>query len=393
MPHSFRRCLALCALALAGAASAGEPLRLADPAYLATIRDDEPTLPRGFTAQESARWSLPDLSRLPLAPPGGSVDAPAEYEHNDGLFIRWGSQNALLTEMAVAMTNNEPDMILYVVVSSGLQASATSTLSGAGVNMARVQFIVGASDSVWIRDYGPRYIAENGRRSIVDHVYNRPRPNDDAVPSVVAQQLSQLKYDIPLVHGGGNFHLFEDGSAYMTRLIVNENPGLSEQQIRDYYLAYQGLDLTLTDPLPQSFDSTQHIDMWMLPADGGRVIINEYPNTGGVYTTPRQVTEATASLLASRGKTVLRIGGWRANNSHYTYANAVVLNNTVLTCRFDGYTTENANALNVFQQAFPARTIVPVNCSSIISLSGAIHCIVMHMPAVNADLLLRNGFE
>jgi agmatine/peptidylarginine deiminase len=382
----------LLSIALIGATSVSAPqLKLADPAYLATIKDDEATLPRGLTPEERARWRLPDLSRLPLAPPPGTIDTPAEYERNAGLLIRWGSQNTLLTEMAVAMTNGEPDMILYVVVSSGLQASAASTLSAAGAVMSRVQFIVGASDSVWIRDYGPRYIDDSGRRSMVDHVYNRPRPNDDAVPGLVAQQLNESKYDIPLTHGGGNFHLFDDGSAYMTRLIANENPGLSEQQIRDYYLAYQGLDVTITDPLPASFDSTQHIDMWMLPADDGRVIVNEYPNTGGVYAVPRQVTEGVAALLANRGKTVLRLGGWRASNSHYTYANAVILNRTVLMCNFNGYATENANALAVFQQAFPTRTIVPVNCSSIISLSGAIHCIVMHMPEV--DRLLRDGFE
>ncbi len=381
---------AIFCMLLGAGPTAAQQLQLADPAFLATIKDDEPTLPRGFTPEERARWRLPDPSRLPLAPPSGTVDTPAEYERNDGLLIRWGSQNALLTQMAVAMTTGEPEMTLYVVVSSGLQASAASTLSAAGAMMSRVQFIVGASDSVWIRDYGPRYIDDSGRRSMVDHVYNRPRPNDDAVPGLVAQQLNEVKYDIPLTHGGGNFHLFEDGSAYMTRLIVNENPGLAEQQIRDYYLAYQGLNLTLTDPLPASFDSTQHIDMWMLPADDGRVIVNEYPNTGGVYSVPRQVTENTAALLASRGKTVLRLGGWRANNSHYTYANAVILNRTVLMCNFNSYPTENANALALFQQAFPTRTVVPVDCSSIITLAGAIHCIVMHMPEVG---LLRDGFE
>lgn len=382
---------ALLALLLAAGLNAQE-LRRADPAFLAQIVDDEPTLPRGFTPAERAGWQLPDLSRAPLAPPTGAVDTPAEYEKNAGLLIRWGSQNALLTEMAVAITTGEPDFKLYIVASAGLVASATSTLSSAGANMAQVQFITGISDSVWIRDYGPRYIDNGGRRAIVDHVYNRPRPNDDAVPSLVAQQLNEPKYDIPLTHGGGNFHLFEDGSAYMTRLIANENPGLSDQQIKDYYLAYQGLDVTITEPFPTSFDSTQHIDMWMLPADDGRVIVSQYPNTGGVYSVPRQVTEDTAALLAARGKSVLRIGGWRGSNgAHYTYANAVVLNRTVLTCQFNPtlYASENANALSVFQQAFPSRQIVPINCEGIITLAGAIHCIVMHVPAV----LLRNGFE
>ena len=44
----------------------------------------------------------------------------------------------------------------------------------------------------------------------------------------------------------------------MTELIVNENPGLSGAEIEQRYLDYQGLDLTVTDPFPTSYDSTQH---------------------------------------------------------------------------------------------------------------------------------------
>ena len=390
------RLLVSMAILLAASTLSAQEVRRVPADVLARIVDDEPTLPRGFTAQERASWRLPDLSRVPFAPPTNLVHTSAEYEKNSGLLIRWGGQNAIHTDMTVAITTGDPDVLVHILVlGASQQSSATATLTNAGANMSRVRFITGVSDTVWIRDYGPRYVDENGRRSMIDHVYNRPRPNDDAVPTLVAQTLSETKYDIPLVHGGGNFHLFDDNTAYMTRLIANENPALTDQQIRDYYLAYQGLDVTLVDPLPASFDSTQHIDMWMLPADDGRVIINEYPSTGGIYTVPKQVSDATAALLAQRGKTVLRLGGWRATNpvdggmAHFTYANAVILNRLVLMCTFTGRDAENANALSVFQQAFPARQIVPINCSGIISLAGAIHCIVMHMPAI----LLRHGFE
>ncbi len=357
---------------------------------LAAIVDDEPTLPRGFTPAERALWQPPDLSNVPLAPPPREVWTPAEYDQNSGLLIRWGAQNPVLTEMVVAITTGDPDIEVFIVVSGGSQqSSASTTLSGAGADLSKVTFVQAASNSVWIRDYGPRFIDHAGLRAIVDHSYNRPRPLDNAIPGVFAQFLGERKYDLHLSHGGGNFHLFDDGSAYMTSLIVNENPGTSAQQVRDLYMAYQGLDLTITNPLPASFDSTQHIDMWMLPADDGRVIVNEYPDTGAVYSVPRQVTEATAAQLASRGKQVLRIGGWRASNTHYTYANAVVLNRLVLICRFNGYPTENANAIDVFEQAFPTRQIVTIDCSTLITFSGAIHCIVMHAPAV----LLREGFE
>lgn len=387
----IRRAITAIALALASAPlAADEPVpRTVDPAYLATIVDDEPALPRGWARGERERWSQP-VVRLPLAPPSGPVTTPAETERNSGLLIRWGSLNSVLTEMAVAITSGEPDVTLHVVVSSSSQqSSAASTLAGAGADLSRIDFIVAPSNSVWMRDYGPRFIDADGRRAGVDHIYNRPRPLDDAIPQPVLARFGEPLYDMPIVHGGGNFHLFEDGTAYMTTLIAAENPGLTAVQIQSLYAGYQGLDLTLLDPLPASFDSTQHIDMWMLPADGNRVLVNRYPNTGGIYATPFAVTESAASLLSQRGKQVLRLDGFSAGGTHYTYANAVVLNRLVLGCRFNGYETQNQAARAVFEQAFPGRQFVPIDCSTIITLSGALHCIVMHVPAV----LLRDGFE
>ncbi|MBN8481786.1 MAG: agmatine deiminase family protein [Xanthomonadales bacterium] len=363
-------------------------LREADPAYLATIVDDlPPGLPRDLAAHERA-LAMPQAPRAPLAPPATIPRAQAEYEANHGILIRWGNYNALHTAMVVPLTTADPPSDVFVVVSgSAQQASATSVLQGGGADMAHVHFTTATTDSVWIRDYGPRFIDDAGRRAIADHTYNRPRPNDDLFPGVFGGQLGETVYAMPLVHGGGNFHLFRDRDAYMTRLIANENPSLTEQQIRDTYLAYQGLDVTLTDPFPVSYDSTQHIDMWMLPLGDDKVLIGDYAASegGGV---PKAVTDATATLMQSRGYTVYRTPGWRSGGTHYTYTNAVIVNQVVLTCRFGGSNAaRDAQALATFQAALPDHEIVPVDCSGIIGQAGAIHCIVMHVP----DLLFRDG--
>jgi len=367
-----------------------------DPAYLATIRDDFPNpLPRGFSDEERANYRLPLIPSIERAPPLGPARAQAEYEGNDGLMVRWGSFNSLLTEMIVAITTADNPARVYVVVTGGsLQTSATTTLTGAGAAMDRVTFITQACTqnvncSVWMRDYGPRFIEDSGRRGIVDHVYNRSsRTLDDAFPGVAATFLGEQKYDMPLVHGGGNFHLFRNRQAFMTRLIANENPGLTEQHINDTYLAYQGLDVTLTNPFPASYDSTQHIDMWMLPLADNKVLIGEYAAAegGGV---PKSVSDATALDLQGRGYTVYRTPGWRSGGAHFTYTNSVILNDLVLICSFNGEATRNAQALATFQSALPDHDIVQVDCSGIIGSAGAIHCIVMHVP----DLLFRDGID
>ena len=381
------------------ALSCGSPLPLAalpnaalvDPAYLAQIEDDGvgPPLPRGFGAGERARWQLPATFKGMPSPPMGQVHTPAEYQFNDALLMRWGSFNSLLTEMIVAITTLEPEARVALVVGSATQqSSASSVLSGAGADLSKIEFVQAPTDSVWMRDYGPRYIEHNQSRAVVDHQYNRPRPLDNAIPAALATLWGDQRYEIGLTHGGGNFHLFDDGDAFMTALISNENPGLSVSQISDRYVAFQNLNLTIVPAFPQSFDSTQHIDMWMLPVARKRVILSRYPESSG---SPHTITEDLAVDLQGRGYEVLRTDGWQASGTHYTYANSVVLNRLVLLCRFTGYDSSNAQALEVFEQAFPAHQVVQVDCSNIIHSAGAIHCIVMHVPAVG--VLFRDGLE
>ena len=94
--------------------------------------------------------------------------------------------------------------------------------------MNRVHTVVRNTDTVWIRDYGPRYIYEGGCRAIVDHIYNRPRPNDDNYSSYFKNTVSHAYYKHNLVHGGGNYHLNSTGVSAATELILNENQSMSQ---------------------------------------------------------------------------------------------------------------------------------------------------------------------
>ena len=362
-------------------AGAHAPPRVADPAYLATLHDDAAhSLPRGLAPGESVPHFVPPVA--PADAPGGHVRASAEYEPTHGILISWGGYNALHTAMVVPLTTADPPSDVWVVADTNSEAtSARAVLQGGGADLDHVHFVIAATDSVWIRDYGPRFIVHEATRGIVDHIYNRPRPHDDAVPIAIGADFDEPVYEIPLVHGGGNFHLFRDRDAFMTRLVVNENPGVTEKEIVDDFRAYEGVDVTLFDPFPTSYDSTQHIDMWMLPLADSKVLIGQYDAAegGGV---PKTVTDGAADELASRGYTVYRTPGWNEFGTHYTYTNSVIVNQVVLICRFDGYDTENAQALATYQEALPDSDIVQVDCTDIIPLAGAMHCIVMHVPDV-----------
>ena len=382
--------LILLVFSIVGPAAAEEMVIVPREILDTIVNQDLDPLPRYATAEELAMPPL-ELPEVLFAPPTGEVDCPPEYAHNEGLLMAWGYRNQEVTAMTVPITTGDPDGIVYIVVwSASLQASATSALTSAGADMSQVEFIIADTDTVWIRDYGPRFVSENGQRAIIDHTYNRPRPDDNQIPDFIAGLWGEASYDIGLSHGGGNFHLFGDDEAFMTELIVNENSGVTPAEIEQRYLDYQGLDLTITHPLPTWFDSTQHIDMWMLPVGDREVIIGEYDQTAD--SEAYAVTETWVTELTNRGYTIHRTPGWSGGWTHYTYTNAVIFNEMVFIPEFVGYATENAAAVAVFQAAFPGKIIIPVDCTDIIGSAGAIHCIVMHVPDDQFPIFV-NGFE
>ncbi len=329
----------------------------------------------------------------PFAPPTGTVFTPAEYARNQGLILRWGEEfdefHSVVRAITVAITSNDPEALVTIVIDDpGEQAAAEDYLESGGADLSQVAFLSAPSNSVWIRDYGPRFILEDKQLAIVDHVYNRPRPLDDVIPGAFSTAWSIPKYDLPLVHGGGNFHLFQDGDAFMTELVLSENAGLTATDIQTYFLQYQNLNVTILPGFPTSFDSTRHIDMWMLPVRDKVVIIGEYPVAAGA---PYTITEDAVDELEARGYHVFRTPGWRASGTHFTYTNAVVFNKLVLVPQYSGRPTENAQAIAVYQQAFPGKSIVGIDGSQIVSSAGVFHCIVMHVP--DPDWIFEDGFE
>ena len=217
-------------------------------------------------------------------------------------------------------------------------------------------------------------------RVIVDHTYNRPRPNDDMLPSFFASVKNHARYEIPLVHGGGNYHLHATGIAHTTRLINNENPGLTEGEIHQLWMDYQNLDTQFYDPFPTFVDSTQHIDMWMQAIGDFEIIISDWPFDVG--STQDLICDAAATDLAMAGYTVHRTPARSVGGTHYTYTNVVMCNDLIL---LPSYTqsqvmAHNSEALAVWQAAMPGKTIVQVNAQDIVTAAGVFHCIVMHLP-------------
>jgi len=354
------------------------------------------TLPKTLTDAESQAladnpWLIPQpapfVRGLPSAPTG-TVITPPEYAPTQAIIVAWQGSSAwksILAQMGTAITVHG-DADYYIAVNSTFDRNeALATLQNSGADMSRVRTFLRATNSIWIRDYGPRFIYNNGIRAIADHTYNRPRPADNAWPIWFAAQEGFQHFALPLIHGGGNFHLagpdaVTPAAAWATSLIDNENPSLTASQIINIWQAYQGVDTTLTPALPASVDATQHIDMWAIPVSDDTFIVSDWPAQPG--TTQAIICNNFAADMSAAGYNVIRTPARTVSGTHYTYTNAVICNDIVLVPSYTNALVSpyNAQAVAAWQQAMPGKTIITIDCQSLVTFAGVMHCIVMHMP-------------
>lgn len=326
--------------------------------------------------------------------PTGPVHCVAEYEPMQGIWFAWEGFSDIDANL-ITLVTTAGDADAYVMCDTTAEtATAASFISPYGANMSRVHFYVATTDTVWIRDYGPRYIYEGNCRAVIDHTYNRPRPNDDAQPAFAANTWNQARYALPLVHGGGNYHLDAHGHSFCTRLVDNENTNYTEQQIHDLWQTYQNVDTHFFDPFPTSVDSTQHLDMWMQVVSDNVVVISDWPANAG--SAQDVICDNAATYMQSQGYTVYRVPARSVSGVHYTYTNVLICNNLIIVPSYTNATVSpyNATALATFQAAAPGKTVVQVNAQAIVSSAGVFHCIAMHVPlhkgGLNPTAYLKN---
>lgn len=347
-------------------------------------------VPRSFTPEERD-WVQSNPILLPAVvtePPTGPIMCPGEYAPMEGIILAWEGPSDwldIVAQMAAKITTTG-NAIAYVSIDAvGENTTCNTRVTSFGGDISRIRYVSRVNDTIWIRDYGPRYIYEGAGprpvRAIVDHTYNRPRPNDDTWDNGWSTSRGHQYYELPLIHGGGNYHLSSAQPAFATQLIQNENPGLSIATIIDTWHRYQNVNTTITLPFPQEIDVTQHIDMWMYMAGDQNVLISDWAANRG--STQDTICNAQAAAMAAAGYTVTRLPARSIFGTHYTYANGVMCNDLVLIPKYPTTlgATLDQQALDAWQSALPGKTIVQINCESLVTSAGVMHCICMHVPA------------
>jgi len=248
----------------------------------------EEELPIGFTPEEWAnRHLIREMQGRQTDPPAEPIRAVAEFERMQGALIRYpfGITTTLIAELA-------EDLTVYCLCTSGSQTAAYNIMSSGGVNMENVEFIPGATDSYWTRDYGPWWVVDGDHElAVVDHIYNRPRPNDNQVPQRVSTYLNTAYFASDLITAGGNFMTDSQDVGSSSTLTYEENPGLGQAGVDQLLEDYYGINpyYALEDPTNTYID---HIDTWGKFLSPSKVLIRSVPEShpNMMNLKPRQIS-------------------------------------------------------------------------------------------------------
>ncbi len=354
------------------------------------------------TGTEKWDGGNPSLTMMPpiLTPPASPVRTGAEWEEIQALTITWTSYQSVLKEI-VRNAQTECKVIIICTDSN----SVKNYLNNYSVPLVNLGFIQAPYNSVWIRDYGQNWGYTNDVDSLIlmDWKYNRPtRPLDDALPNYIATYFNIPIYAMTtspnqLIHTGGNFMSDGFGTGFSSNLVLMENPSLTAPQIDQIMDNFMGINRYIKmTVLP--YDGIHHIDMHMKLLDEETLLVGQYPTNiadGPQIEANIQYVLSNFNSVFGTPYKVIRIpmppetnGSWPHQGGDYlTFTNSVFVNKTVLVPTY--YQQYDTTAIRIYKQSLPGYRIVPINCNSTITASGALHCIT-HSVGTSDPLLITH---
>ncbi len=339
--------------------------------------------------------SSPQVS---FTPPSTPVRTMAEWEEFDGIILTWTSYQTLLRQIVDAA--QEEGMVWIICSDSN---SVKSYLQSGGVPLYNISYIIASFNSVWSRDYGPwcTYTLTGDTLGFVDFKYNRPRPQDDIIPGILAS-----KWNIPLyqtisgtdslAHTGGNFMVDGFGTSFRSRLTEIENPWHTTAHIDSILYRYCGIQIGRSISMTVlPYDGIHHIDMHMKLLNEETLLVGQYPP--GIADGPQ--IEANIQYIQNnymdcygRPYKIVRIPMPPDANGHYppssdylTYTNSLIVNRTVLVPIYN--LPQDTTALRIYRENMAGYKVIGFDCTAIIPASGAIHCITKEIGTDNPVLI------
>ena len=280
-----------------------------------------------------------------------------------------------------------------------LKSFIIQELDAIGVDLAQLEFVVKPTNDAWCRDHGPAFLLnpESGQRLVVDWGHNAwggkypPYDDDNRSPLAVAERLGLLTVQPGIIMEGGSVEFNGAGSLLTSRsclLNPNRNPDLNQGQIEAYLRSYYGVEqiLWVEDGIVGD-DTDGHIDdtTRFVSEDTVVACVESDPNDANyaglqinlkLLKKMRLLNDKPLNVIELPMPKAVMIGDFRTPGS---YANFLICNVGVIVPTF-----ENPNdqlAVDILEQAFPDRKVIPLPATEIIWGQGSFHCLSQQEPS------------
>jgi VCBS repeat-containing protein len=203
---------------------------------------------------------IPYITTLEVRPPKRQ---PAEFEPMEGVMINYGANDEFAISYDIIREMSEVAEIVTIVDDEAQKEEVEELFQANGIDLNQCSFLIAPSNSWWTRDYGPWFIFNDttGEMEVVNFTYNRPRPDDDAIPEEYAENQSLTLHFMDLVHAGGNYMTDGQGIAVSTDMVLEENPDKTQEEIEQ--IVFDSLGIHTYHIRPDVLGLyIKHIDCW-----------------------------------------------------------------------------------------------------------------------------------
>ncbi len=322
---------------------------------------------------------------------------PAEWEAHDALWLalphdrqEWGAffdeAYASVIQIATAIAHAPGAEAVNVLcrkrASDALPAEVTQHLAQYG--------------DIWLRDTGPIFLQEEGAIVAQAFAFNGwggkfQFPHDAEIAATIAALANCPLRRASMVLEGGAVDCDGQGSLLTTRqclLNANRNPGLGQHDIEQLVETHLGCTKVLWLSEGLLGDHTDgHVDniarfvapgqvVCMRPSDAGE------PNADILRDIERRLRHHTDAMGRELEVIALPSPGHIEGSDGImaaSYCNFLLTNACVLVPVFDR--PSDIEALAIFSDLFPSRTIVPIASYALLTGGGTLHCISREQPS------------
>ena len=351
--------------------------------------------------------SLDLLRRLGEQKPALSDDKPyskfprlsGEFEPQRSVLLSISDlkphHQGMLKEVIAKTTGRLP---LVILVNDQKQLkTAVEIAESTKANIDHVSFYVFKLDTIWLRDFGPRFLETESQPQSIDFYYDGTRPQDDQFPNKWGELAGINNTTVEWTLQGGNLISNGEGLAITSTRFFEDNHVRFPFRNRPNNVEYERRKLvvdafkkeTNIDRLlflkPLNPEATKHVDMLTTFLAPDHMLVARLDPR--VDPANAQILDENARFLKTvevdgRPMRVDRIDIPPRQGKYWSpYTNVIFANDLVLIPTYKSDPPALINrAIQTYRRLLPGKEVDTIDMTSMKKLEGALHCLSINVP-------------